>query len=195
MQIDVQHDLDSLEKNLDALGRKVFRPAINSALNKTGTKKTNESVTEVSIIKRVKRKLIKERVRIRRSNVRILYFEARANYRGITWHSLGAKVIKGRGKSKRTFGIKAGTGKNAHKHPGAFLGVSSKSGNEQVFIRKTYERKPLEVLRISLYQPFQIAFKRRMKSARKEFLVTLHKELRYRTAKELSKKHGTSNRT
>jgi hypothetical protein len=187
MQLSVKHEMDKLEKSLNQVGRTVFKPALNASLNKTGTQQVNASVRTVSQVQRVQQKLIKKRLHVRRSNFRSLTYHATVNFRGITWHSLGANVIQGRGKNSKTKGVRAGSGKNRHIHAHAFIARSGKSGNEQVFVRDSDDRYPLRVLRVRLYQPFKIEFNKRIKKAKVEFLKTVDRELSFRAQRELSK--------
>jgi hypothetical protein len=183
MQLSIAHDLDKLKKSLNTTGEKVFKPSLNAAINKTGTKHMNAAITAVGKVQRVKRALVKAKVDYSKSNYKTLTFTAEANYKGITWNSLGAKTI---GRAKNTKGVRAGNGANRHIHSHAFI-AQGKYGKQQVFVRDTNARYPLRVLRVRLYETFNREFKQRIKTAKDDVLTELDKQIEWRVKKELEK--------
>lgn len=191
MKMNIQNELRRIEKELKGLEKEVFKPALNSTLNREGRWATNESIREVSRVQDVKQKLLKSKVKTRRSTYATLAFIADADVRGITWGRLNPRVIGG---TKRGPGRGVRAGKHRHRH-GFIRSVAGGRGGTvttQVLVRDVnhpdYDgRYPLRVLRVRLRQPFRIAFEKRSREAVPRVLKRLDQEIGYRVKRKMER--------
>jgi hypothetical protein len=186
MNVTMTTDIDKLQKSLSQLERRVFKPAITSAVNKAGEKLKNESLSEVAKVQRVKLKLLKDRKRttIKRAKFQNMTYSATMKTDAISWATLGVKSLKTRGGKGN--GVRAGTGKTKHQHRHGFLG-KTKTGQTHAFVRETNKRHPIRVLNVRLRVPFLRAIENRKPHATAMIKVNLNRELAHRTQKLIDK--------
>jgi len=193
MELSIKHDMERLQKELNTLGKKAFKPALNAALNREGNRARTDSIREVSKVQQIQQKLLKAKTKTLRSNFRTLTYRLDFDHRGITWGSLSPRVIGG---TKRGGGRGVRAGKHKHRH--AFIRNvrggrgNTGGGSTQVLVRDTehhnYDgRYPLRVLRVRLRKPVKIAFEKRSKEARRLLLKQLERELEFRVKREVER--------
>ncbi len=180
MEINLKADLERLQRRASYVEKQVLPKAVNTALNRGGTRGSNEAIREVAQDERLPQTRLRERVRRKRSNWRTLTFRAFASRETITYYSLGNP-------RQTKQGVTVGGGRTRRRLQGAFL-AHTRSGKEQIFRRKGKARYPLEVPRKYIGRPFRKAFEHHWKhTARPVYVKTLHHEIKRRLARYRSR--------
>lgn len=137
MQISVDKQIQKILQEINAMPEQVLRASI-SAVNRTADWLKGKLAKDISAQKRIKLKLIRDRISMQRANKRDRYATLFCNFKSIYIKDLG-------GVKQTPIGVVAG----GKMYPHAFIANLGK--NAGVYRRKTKKRFPLESVTIQIF--------------------------------------------
>ena len=139
-QISVESQIEKFVGSINALPEQVAQASVR-ALNRTAEWMKGQVSKELSAEKRLKLKLIRDRIAISRANKKNLQSLLNCNFRGILARDLGSL-------KQTPAGAKAGS----QLFPGAFVATLRKGAKTGIYRRKTKKRFPVKSVTIPIFE-------------------------------------------
>jgi hypothetical protein len=137
--LSVESQIEKIVSSINALPEQVVQAAMFS-LNRTAEWMKGQVSKELSVEKRLKLKLIRDRIAISRANKRNLQSLLNCNFRGILARDLGSL-------KQTPAGAKAGS----QLFPGAFIATLKPGAKIGIYRRKTKKRFPVKSVSIPIF--------------------------------------------
>jgi hypothetical protein len=137
--VSVESQIEKIVGSINALPKQVAQAA-TFALNRTAEWMKGQVSKEISAEKRLKLKLIRDRISISRANKKNLQSLLNCNFRGIYARDLGSM-------RQTSEGAKAG----GQLFPGAFVATLRKGAKAGIYRRKGKERFPVKSVTIPIF--------------------------------------------
>ena len=169
--------LEQAVENLSRISRTAVPGAAAMAINRVASSAISQSVAQVARETKVRRKLVKERARLKRATVKNPQARIRVNRGDLPVIKLGnARVVLSRRRRRKKGQRSSLKGGGNRRIPGAFI-QQLKNGRWHVMQRVAGKnRYPIDVVKIPMAVPLTTAFKQNIERIRRE---RLPKELGY----------------
>ncbi|ENK9287022.1 phage tail protein [Escherichia albertii] len=166
--------LEQAVENLSRISKTAVPGAAAMAINRVATTAMNQSASQVARETKVRRKLVKERARLKKATVKNPHVKIIVNRGDLPVIKLGIRITGSRPNST----LRAGQ----HRYQRAFI-QRLKNGRWHVMQRVAGKnRYPIDVVKIPMAAPLTTAFKQNIEQIRRE---RLSKELEYALKQQL----------
>jgi hypothetical protein len=139
-QISVDSQIEKIVGSINALPEQVAQAAMFS-LNRTAEWMKGQIASGISKEKRLKLKLIRDKIKIARANKKNLQSLLNCNFRGISARDLGSL-------KQTPVGAKAGS----QLFPGSFVAILKPGAKPGIYRRKTKKRFPVKSVTIPIFE-------------------------------------------
>jgi hypothetical protein len=138
--VSVESQIEKIVSSINALPEQVAQASV-FALNRTAEWMKSQVSKNLSVEKRIKLKIIRDRINMKRADKRNLQSLLNCNFRGILARDLGSMT-------QTPASAKAG----GQLFPGAFIATLRKGAKAGIYRRKTKKRFPVKAVTIPIFE-------------------------------------------